>query len=341
MFQIPALRSSFLLALWSLTGCPGGKNNDKEDTGDMADSGDSGSMVDADGDGSTLPDDCDDTDSAVHPGADDVWYDGVDSDCAGNDDFDADEDGFPYDVDCNDHDAADHPDNTGACAEGTAQPVELGGASLFVILAKAGISTVPGSAITGNMGISPAAATYITGFSLIADATNEFATSSQVTGRVYAADYADPTPAMLTTAVGDMEAALTDAASRPADYTEFAAGNIGGLTLAPGVYKWGTGVLIPTDVTLHGSATDVWIFEIAQDLTIASATSVSLTGGAVPENVFWQVSGFVSLGTTSHLEGIVLVQTAATLATGASVHGRLLSQTEVTLDGSTVVKPSR
>ncbi len=328
MVHIPAFRSLAFFTLLAAAGCPG-----DNDTG-------AGSGTDADGDGASLPDDCNDHDADVFPGADDAWYDGVDSDCADNDDFDADGDGYPYDEDCNDHDAADHPDDAGSCADTPALPVELGGAGLFVVLAKSGISTVPGSTITGNIGVSPAAATYITGFSLVADASNEFATSAQVTGRVYAADYANPTPAMLTEAVSAMEAALTDAASRAPDYTELAAGDIGGLTLAPGVYKWGTGVLIPTDMTLHGSATDVWIFEIAQDLTVASATSVALTGGAVPENVFWQVSGSVTIGSTAHLEGIVLAQTAATLATGASVHGRLLAQTEVTLDANVVERPA-
>jgi hypothetical protein len=219
-------------------------------------------------------------------------------------------------------------------------PVMLGMAGNFAVLAKSGISTVPTSAVTGNMGVSPAAATFITGFGLIADATNVFSTSSQVIGKVYAADFALPTPSNLTTAVGDMDLAFTDAAGRAPDVTELGAGNIGGMTLAPGVYKWGTGVLIPTDVTLSGSSTDVWIFEIAQDLTVSSAAKVLLAGGALPRNVFWQVSGMVVLGTTAHLEGIVLTQTAATLATGASVNGRLLAQTAVTLDGSTVVEPA-
>lgn len=273
------------------------------------------------------------------PGGDDKGETGDTDDSVANND--ADGDGFALHEDCNDNDAGDYPDELGSCTGTPAAPVDLGAAGGFVILAKTGISTVPGSAITGNIGLSPAAATYITGFSLTADSTNEFSTSPQVTGRVYAADYEVPTPANLTTAVGAMETAFTDAAGRAADYTELAAGDIGGLTLEPGVYKWGTGLLIPTDVTLQGSATDVWIFEIAQDLTMASATRVVLSGGAVPENIFWQVSGLVSLGTTAHLEGIVLVQTAATLATGASVNGRLLAQTEVTLDGSTVTKPAR
>ena len=134
----------------------------------------------------------------------------------------------------------------------------------YVILAESDISTVPPSVITGNLAVSPMAATFITGFSLIADSTNVFSTSAQVTGKLYAADYAVPTPSNLTTAIGDMGLAFTDAAGRAPDVTELGAGSIGGMTLAPGVYKWGTGLLIPTDLTLNGSATAVWIFQIAR-----------------------------------------------------------------------------
>ena len=220
-------------------------------------------------------------------------------------------------------------------------PVSLGTAGDFVILAKSGVSTVPTSAVTGDIGISPAAATFITGFSLTVDSTNAFSTSTQVTGRVYASDYSTPTPSDLTAAVGSMELAFTEAAGRAPDVTELGAGNIGGMTLVPGVYKWGTGLLIPTDVTLSGSATDVWIFQIAQDLTMSSGARVLLTGGALPQNVFWQVAGLVDLGTTAHAEGVVLTQTSVTLRTGASINGRLLAQTAVDLDGSTVTEPAR
>ncbi len=219
-------------------------------------------------------------------------------------------------------------------------PVNLATAGDYVILSKAGISTVPPSIITGDLGVSPAAATAITMFSLIADSTNVFSTSTQVTGKVYAADYAVPTPSNLTTAIGDMQLAFTDAAGRAPDVTELGAGNIGGMTLAPGVYEWSTGLLIPTDVTLAGSSTGVWIFQIAQTLTLSSGASVGLTGGALPKNVFWQVAGSVDLGTTSHIEGIVLSQTMINLRTGASIAGRLLAQTAVTLDTNTVVQPA-
>jgi hypothetical protein len=228
------------------------------------------------------------------------------------------------------------------------RPVNLGTAGRFAILSQAGISTVPPSAITGDLGVSPISSTAITGFSLTMDASNVFSTSPQVTGKVYAADYASPTPANLTTAIGDMQNAFTDAAGRDADVTELGGGNLGGLTLFPGVYKWGTGVLIPTSVTLRGLATDVWIFEIAQDLTLSNSASVILRSalplgllGPQAKNVFWQVSGGVALGSNAHLEGIVLAKTAITLGSTASVNGRLLSQTAVTLINNRVVRPAR
>jgi hypothetical protein len=222
----------------------------------------------------------------------------------------------------------------------TTLAVNLGSAINYVILAKSGISTVPTSAVTGNIAVSPQAATYITGFSLIADSTNTFSTSTQVIGRVYASDYAVPTPSNLTTAVDDMMTAFTDAAGRAPNVTELGAGDIGGMTLTPGVYKWSSGVTIPTDLTLTGTATSVWIFQIAQDLSMSSAKNIVLEGGALPENVFWEVAGAVDLGTTAQFEGVILCQTAIVVETGASVDGRLLAQMNVSLASSTVTEPT-
>ena len=218
-------------------------------------------------------------------------------------------------------------------------PVNLGAAGNYAILAKTAISTVPPSAITGDLGISPAAATYITGFSLI-DATG-YATSSQVTGRAYAADMEDPTPANLTTAVSNMEAAFTDAAGRPdPDFSELYVGDLGGKVLFPGLYKWSGTVTAPTSFEISGGPNDVWIFQIAGDLALSSDVRVTLSGGAQARNIFWQVSGGVSMGTNSHLEGIVLSMTAITMQTGASLNGRALSQAAVTFDQNTVIEPS-
>ncbi|MEZ0313454.1 MAG: ice-binding family protein [Myxococcota bacterium] len=229
---------------------------------------------------------------------------------------------------------------TGGTASMGPDPVLLGLAGDYVILAKSGIDTVPGSVITGDLGVSPIDSTAVTGFSLTVHASNEYATSAQVTGKVRAPDYASPTPALLTTAISNMETAYTDAAGRPTpDATNLGAGEIGGLTLAPGLYKWGTGVSIATDVTLQGGPNDVWIFQISGDLTQASNTNVTLVG-ASPKNVFWQASGQVLIGTGADFRGIALCETAIILGTGASVNGRLLAQTAVTLDQNAVTQPA-
>jgi hypothetical protein len=220
--------------------------------------------------------------------------------------------------------------------------VNLGTAGNFVILSKAGISTTGTTSILGNIGVSPIAGTAITGFGLIMDRTNRFSRSSLVNGRAYAANYAVPTPTMLTTAVGDMQTAYTDAAGRTLpNVTELGAGNIGGLTLKPGLYKWSSAVTIPTNVTLSGRRNDVWIFQIAQTLGISSGKQVILAGGANANNIFWQVAGKTTLGTTSRFNGNILCKTAIVVQTGARLNGRALAQTAVTLDANSVTIPAQ
>lgn len=219
-------------------------------------------------------------------------------------------------------------------------PVNLGMAGNYAVLAKSGISSTSSSAIYGDVGISPAPATYITGFSILADTTNQFSTSTQITGKVYAPDYAPPTSSQLTTAISNMETAYTDAAGRAINYAGLYDGDISGRTLTPGIYKWDTGVAIHSDVTLNGGANDVWIFQIAQGITQASNTKIILTGGAQAKNIFWQAAETVAIGTDAHFEGIILGQTNIALGTKASINGRLLAQTAVTLDKSTVIAPS-
>ncbi len=136
-----------------------------------------------------------------------------------------------------------------------------------------------------------------------------------------------------------MMTAFTDAAGRAPDVTGLGAGNIGGATLTRGVYGWSTGLLIPADLTLTGSATDVWIFQIAQNLTVANGVNITLSGGALPQNVFWEVGGAVAVGTTAQVEGTFLSETSIALKTGASIHGRLMAQTAVSIESSTVVHP--
>src|SRR5579859_1514829 len=182
--------------------------------------------------------------------------------------------------------------------------VNLGTAGNFVILAKSGVSTTGVTSVVGDIGLSPAAASLLTGFAMSAPPTT-FTTSALVTGQLFASNFDPPTPAMLTAAVLDMQTAFTDAAGRTLpDFVNLGAGNIQGMTLVPGLYKWGTGLQIPSAVTLSGGANDVWIFQIAQNLTVGNGAIVTLSGGAQAKNVFWQVSGAATLGTTANFKGI-------------------------------------
>jgi hypothetical protein len=222
-----------------------------------------------------------------------------------------------------------HETNSGAL-----KVVNLGVAGDFVILSKSGITDVYKSAVTGNIGTSP-----ISGSAILLKC-------DEVTGTIYTVDAAGPLPcrvtnaSKLTTAVSNMQTAYTDAAGRTnPNFLNLGAGNIGGKTLTAGLYKFTTAVVIPTNVTISGSSTDVWIFQIAGTLKMSSAVRITLAGGAQAKNIFWQTSGAVTLGTTSHFEGNILGQTAINMQTGATINGRMLAQTAVTLQMNTVVKP--
>ena len=217
---------------------------------------------------------------------------------------------------------------------GSQKAVDLGVAGNFVILSKTGITDVYKSTITGNIGSSP-----ISGAAILVKCT-------EVAGSIFSVDAAGPlpcrltSPSMLTTAVLNMQTAYTDAAGRSnPDFMNLGAGNIGGKKLTAGLYKFTTSVVIPTDITITGSSTDIFIFQVAGTLNVSSSVKVVLAGGAKAKNIFWQVAGAATFGTTSHFEGNVLGQTAINLKTGASINGRMLAQTAVTLQMNTVNKP--
>lgn len=212
--------------------------------------------------------------------------------------------------------------------------VDLGVSGNFVILSKSGITDVYRSAITGDIGTSP-----ITGAAI-------GLTCSEVTGAIYAVNAAGPLPctiidpSRLTTAVNNMQTAYTDAAGRPnPDFVNLGAGDIGGKTLTPGLYKFTSAVTLPTNITISGGSSDIWIFQIAGTLKVGSGVKIILAGGAQAKNIFWQVSDAVTLGTTSHFEGVLLGMTGINMQTGASINGRLLAQTAVTLQMNTIKQP--
>lgn len=223
--------------------------------------------------------------------------------------------------------------------------VNLGTAANYAILAKSAVATVPSSIVTGNIGLSPAAKVFLTGWSKADDVTDSYATSAQVVapGKLYAANnIGGTTAADLTTAVANMESAYSDAAGRTASSaatTNLLGGTLVDQTLTPGVYQWGSAVTIPTNLTFSGNATDVWILKVAGALDMAAAKKVVLIGGAQAKNIFWQVSGAVNVGANTEFKGIVLGMTAITFGNKSSITGRLMAQTAVNLDATTVTVP--
>jgi hypothetical protein len=215
------------------------------------------------------------------------------------------------------------------------KPVSLGTAGTFAILTQTGITDVYASAITGDVGTSP-----ITGAALLLSC-------GEVVGKVYVVDASGPMPCAindattLTAAIGDMGGAYSNAEGRVLpDFNELGAGEIGGKTLVPGLYKWGTDVLISTDVTLSGGPNDIWIFQVAGEFKQANATRITLAGGALAKNIFWQVADNTTIGTTAHFEGIMLGKTLVAVQTGATANARLFAQTAVTLQMNAITQPA-
>jgi Ice-binding-like len=222
-------------------------------------------------------------------------------------------------------------------------PVALGTAGNYALFSNAGMSSTPDSAITGDVGVGPGVTStaITTGFTLTQ--VGAYATAPQVTGKVYAFNYDSPTPSYIISSSSDMGLAYDDARGRlNPDFTNLGGANLAGLTLSPGLYKWSSSInlAVNTTLTLNGGPNDVWILQVAGGLTTGANTNVSLTGGAVPENVFWQLDTGLTIGATSSFSGVVLAGSAVTVGAGSTIRGRLLAKTAITLDSNTVTKPA-
>lgn len=215
--------------------------------------------------------------------------------------------------------------------EAAQQTVDLRSTSRFAVLAGSGITSVPTSDIRGDVGVSPSARSTIAGL-----------TPVEVTGSIFAADDGGATAVMLTAAKGDLTTAYNDAAGRTLAPVLVPNADLGGRTLAPGLYK-STGTLnITGDVTLdgQGDANAVFIFQIASTLTTAPGSKVILIGGATAGNIFWQVGTSAALATTTQFKGTIMADQSVSLATGATLDGRALARIgAVTLDANRIVTP--
>lgn len=219
--------------------------------------------------------------------------------------------------------------------------VSIGTAESFVVLAGTGISNVPTSTITGDVGLSPAAGSNYSGL-----------TAAQVTGTIYAVDGSGPAgsvnnPALLTTAKNDLTTAYIDAAGRTPTTTFVTTDNqLGGQTLTTGTYRFGAATTAnitaasPLVLDAQGDPTAVFIFQATSSLVTASGSSVQLINGAQACNVFWQVGSSTTLGSSSTFKGTVMSLTASTINSAATIEGRILARNAaVTLNNNTITRP--
>lgn len=215
--------------------------------------------------------------------------------------------------------------------------INIGASSNFIVLAGSLISNVPTSALTGNIGLSPAAGSMITGFG-----------ATEITGTIYTTDASGPAGSVpdaagLTAAKNALTIAYNDAAGRTSTQIVLLAGNVGGLTLTPGLYKSSGSLEISSgDLTFdaRGNSSAVFIIQIASTLSTSSGRKIILKNGAKASNIFWQVGTSATLGTNSVFKGIVMADQSISVNTGAVIEGRLLARiAAVTLKGNTIVAP--
>ena len=204
--------------------------------------------------------------------------------------------------------------------------MNLNAASTYAVLAGSTVTNIGQTVVTGDLGVSPGSA--VTGF---------YGPGVVSAGAIHAGD----------TAAAQAQAALTvaynDAAGRTTNPVSVA-GNLGGSTLAPGLYKSTSGLEISSgDLTLDAqdNANAVFIFQIASTLDVTVGRRVILIGGAKASNVFWQVGTSANIGSSAVFKGSVLADQSISLQTGAVVEGRLLARIGgVTLQGNTVTIPA-
>lgn len=220
---------------------------------------------------------------------------------------------------------------------GTTSMIELGKAGHYVILAKTTVNNESESSITGQVGEGDGTE-KINKEKVFTDSVRQ-RTSGQVV--VWQSNKSDTTSADVSDAIEDMMFAYSDASMQTTGHDSTGQMNEGfnDSVLTSGIHVWNDSLHIMSDVTLSGGENDVWLFKVGNDLTVDENTMFTLTGGARAENIFWYVEGDVTIGRNAHFEGIILSVNEITLEKGATLNGRMFSQTSINLDDNTVTEP--
>jgi hypothetical protein len=212
--------------------------------------------------------------------------------------------------------------------------IDLGIADSFAVMAYTSITSAPTSNISGKVGLKPGTRSLI-----------NLNPSTEVAGgliEVYAGDDVGDPSDYLTIAREDLIAAYRDAVARPTDRDKVEAykGKPGGKILPPGIYRWSSGATISSDMTLEGNDTDVFIFQIDGDMSVAPKVRIVLSGGARAKNIFWQVSGKVTLESTSVVPGTIMSQLTFEMKSLAQLNGRaLVKNGKLLLSQNVITKP--
>ncbi len=204
------------------------------------------------------------------------------------------------------------------------EPVTLNGLSTIAILAGAAISNTGATVVTGDLALSPGSS--VGGFP-----------PGTLNGTLHIND------SIANQGKIDLTTAYNDATSRITSEVVTLSGNIGGLTLTPGLYKSTSSLAISSgDLTFDakGNSNAVFVIQMQSSFTVTSGRNIILSGGAQAANIFWQVGSSATFGTTSVLKGTFFVMESITFQTGATLDGRAMARTgSVSLAGNTITKP--
>ncbi|MGZ3789818.1 MAG: ice-binding family protein [Bacteriovorax sp.] len=214
------------------------------------------------------------------------------------------------------------------------KPLDLGTAKSFGVVAYTSITSAPTSNISGKVGLKPGVRALI--------ALNPATEVAGGASEIYAGDDVGDNQDYITMAREDLIAAYRDAVARAPDKDKLEAygGNIGGKILPPGVYHFSNGATAGTDLSLEGSDTDVWIFQITGNLNVAKDVRINLSGGAQAKNIFWQVSGKVTMEPFSVVAGTVISQLTFEMKQNAQIVGRAVSKNgKILMSQNTITKP--